>query len=114
MRNLDIMLPVPFDEQQIAHYYQQAENPIEQSHWHILLLLVQGNSAREVIEQTHYSPRWVYEVARRYEMVQMSKEHVLARQMGSTSDAFSSCESCTLLYYRIRVTTDGNGIIICR
>jgi hypothetical protein len=43
-----------------------ATDPVERTQFHILWLLAQGRSRREVAEVTGYSPRWISAVVKRY------------------------------------------------
>jgi hypothetical protein len=46
--------------------YHCATDPVERTQFHILWLLAQGRSRREVAEVTGYSPRWISAVVKRY------------------------------------------------
>ena len=52
--------------QQLEHSYRQAKDPVERSHRHIVWLLSEGRTTKEVCEVTGYSPGWVRRIARRY------------------------------------------------
>ncbi len=93
MRNLDITLHLPLDATELEMQLCQAADPLNQSLWHVLLLLLQGHSPQEIIGMTGYSAMWVYELTRRYETVRQYHEGVM---------------SC----YRFRLTTDGKNRII--
>lgn len=51
---------------ELERRYRQAEAPVARSHFQIVWLLAQGQTARQVAEATAYSPYWVGQVARRY------------------------------------------------
>lgn len=55
-------LSVPELEQR----YRQAREPVARSHFHILWLLAQGQTAQDTARVTGYSSYWVGQVARRY------------------------------------------------
>jgi hypothetical protein len=93
MRNLTVTLNLPIDPADIQAQFDQATDPINQSLWHIFLLLIEGHTPQEIIATTGYATIWVYEIARRYETVKKYHEGVI---------------SC----YRFRLTTDGKERII--
>ncbi len=46
--------------------YRQASDAVERTHWHMLWLLKEGKSAREVAALLGYTARWVREIVRRW------------------------------------------------
>jgi transposase len=46
--------------------YRQASDAVERSHWHMLWLLKEGKSTKEVAALLGYSARWVREIVRRW------------------------------------------------
>ncbi len=120
MRKLDITIPLPFNEQKLEQSFQQSKNAIERSHWHILWLLFQGFSAREIIEMTQYSALWVYEIARRYERIHAYNNQLLTRQVGENLQTEVEIEDICWYRnnlpnnYRLKVITDGSSVIIYR
>ena len=38
--------------------YRKAKDPVERSHWHIIWLLAQGKTTKEVAEVSGYCPIW--------------------------------------------------------
>jgi transposase len=52
--------------EQLATRYRENQDVVERSHYQIIWLLAQGQSAAEVARITHYSAYWVRVIARRY------------------------------------------------
>jgi len=46
--------------------YRQAKDGVERSHWHIIWLLAQGKSTKEISEITGYCLAWIRTLAHRY------------------------------------------------
>jgi transposase len=51
---------------QLEQRYRQAQAPVTRSHFQILWLLAQGQTAQAAAQVTGYSPYWIGQVARRY------------------------------------------------
>jgi len=52
--------------EELSRLYRQAHDPVARSHWHILWLVSQGQSAPTVAAAVGYSARWVREIVGRY------------------------------------------------
>lgn len=46
--------------------YRKAKEPVERTHWHILWLVKEGHTPREVAEQLGYTAGWVRAIVRRW------------------------------------------------
>lgn len=46
--------------------YRKAKDPVERSHWHIVWLLAQGKTTKEIALVTGYCPPWIRTLAHRY------------------------------------------------
>ncbi len=46
--------------------YRKAKDPVERSHWHIIWLLAQGKTTKEIAEVSGYCPIWIRTLAHRY------------------------------------------------
>jgi transposase len=55
---------LPQDE--LAHRYRHAHDPVARSHWHILWLVAQGRQVPEVATLVGYTANWVRTIIRRY------------------------------------------------
>jgi transposase len=54
--------------EELERRYRRAQEPHERSWWQILWLLSRGQTARHVAESTGYSPYWIGQLARRYNL----------------------------------------------
>jgi transposase len=61
-----VRLAPHLDATELACRYHCATDPVERTQFHILWLLAQGRSRRQVAEVTGYSPRWISAVIKRY------------------------------------------------
>jgi hypothetical protein len=50
----------------LKQHYRSAQEPHARSWWQILWLLSPGRSARQVAQNTEYSPYWIGQLAKRY------------------------------------------------
>jgi hypothetical protein len=46
--------------------YRKAKDPVGRSHWHIIWLLAQGKTTKEIAEVSGYCPIWIRTLAHRY------------------------------------------------
>src|SRR5438874_7148459 len=46
--------------------YRNASEPVERTHWHMLWLMKEGHTPKEVAERVGYSARWVRTIVWRY------------------------------------------------
>jgi len=51
---------------ELEQRYRQAREPVASRHWQIVWLLAQGWTGRRVAASTGYSPRWIGQLAQRY------------------------------------------------
>src|SRR5260370_39762357 len=52
--------------EELHERYRQASDAVERTHWHMLWLLKEGKSAKEVAALLGYTARWVREIGRRW------------------------------------------------
>jgi transposase len=52
--------------EELHERYRQASDAVERTHWHMLWLLKEGKSAKEVAALLGYTARWVREIVRRW------------------------------------------------
>ncbi len=50
------------DLEELQRRYREAKDPVERSHYHIIWLLAQGRTTKEVSHITGYSRSWIYEL----------------------------------------------------
>lgn len=51
---------------QLEQRYRQANDPVARSQWQIIWLLAQGQSTKQVIQNTGYSETWICTIVQRY------------------------------------------------
>ena len=51
---------------ELEQQYRKAADPVASRHWQIVWLLAQGWTGQQVAASTGYSPRWIGELAQRY------------------------------------------------
>jgi len=61
-----IQLVPHFTVEDLEQRYRHATEATERSRWQIVWLLSQGQTARQVAASTGYSPYWIGQIARRY------------------------------------------------
>lgn len=61
-----VTIPPHLTLEELAGRYRGATDPVLRSHWQIIWLLAQGHATREVAAMTHYSVKWIRQVAQRY------------------------------------------------
>src|SRR5215469_8612636 len=52
--------------EEVEQQYRKAKDPVARSHWHIVWLLAQGKTTRQIVEYTGYGPGWIRTIAHRY------------------------------------------------
>jgi transposase len=63
-RHVQLQPHLPLDE--LERRYRTARDPHEHVWWHVLWLLSQGHTARELAKVTGYSAYWIGQIAKRY------------------------------------------------
>jgi transposase len=63
-RRISLQSHLSTDE--LERRYRGTKEPVERSHWHMLWLLAQGQTATQVAANTGYSAYWIGQIARRY------------------------------------------------
>src|SRR5260370_41673936 len=51
---------------ELERCYRRAKDAVERSHWQMLWLLAQGQTAKQVAVSTGYSAYWIGQIAQRY------------------------------------------------
>src|SRR5213082_2918526 len=51
--------------EELHERYRQASEPVERTHWHILWLMKEGHTPREVAQRVGYTARWVRTIVER-------------------------------------------------
>ena len=65
MKRLQITQHLSVDDLKQRH--REAHDPVERSHWQIILLHTQGHPVKTIAEVTTYSTIWIYEILHRYD-----------------------------------------------
>jgi transposase len=61
-----IKLESHLNPKELEYRYRKAHDPVLRSHYHILWLISEGKTTRQVMEATGYSRGWIQQLARRY------------------------------------------------
>jgi transposase len=64
--NKPIAIKVHLSIESIEMRYRKAKDPVERSHWHIIWLLAQGKTTKEIALVTGYGLIWIRTLAHRY------------------------------------------------
>ncbi len=64
--NKPITLKVHLSTEALETRYRKAKDGVERSHWHIIWLLAQGKTTKEIAQVTGYCPTWIRTLAHRY------------------------------------------------
>lgn len=54
------------NSEELYHSYRCSSNAISRSHYHMIWLITQGHTVRQISEITGYSTTWIYQLVRRY------------------------------------------------
>ena len=52
--------------EELRERYRKASEPVERTHWHIVWLMKEGHTPKEVAERVGYTARWVRTIVGRY------------------------------------------------
>jgi transposase len=61
-----VQVQTDLTKEELQEHYRQSRDAVERTHWHMLWLLKEGKSPREVAELLGYTARWVRTVVQRW------------------------------------------------